>query len=107
MLHSNRIVLHNIHILSAAQQVEHRLSKLLRNASQPNPYFQTSWVICRFPATFTFVLRAFSTLEGIGRALDKDYKFVAVAQPYAQQLLNLQVWHCALQPFWLYCNLPS
>lgn len=46
---------------------------------------------CRFPATFTFVLRAFSTLEGIGRALDPDYKFVAVAQPYAQQLLNLQV----------------
>lgn len=46
---------------------------------------------CRFPATFTFVLRAFSTLEGIGRTLDPDYKFVAVAQPYAQQLLNLQV----------------
>ena len=45
----------------------------------------------RFPATFTFVLRAFSTLEGIGRALDPDYKFVAVAQPYATQLLNLQV----------------
>ncbi len=46
---------------------------------------------CRFPATFTFVLRAFSTLEGIGRALDPDYKFVAVAQPYATQLLNLEV----------------
>lgn len=44
----------------------------------------------RFPATFTFVLRAFSTLEGIGRALDPDYKFVAVAQPYATQLLNLE-----------------
>ena len=48
--------------------------------------------VCRFPATFTFVLRDISTLEGIGRTLDKDYKFVAVAQPYAQQLLNLQVW---------------
>ena len=46
---------------------------------------------CRFPATFTFVLRAFSTLEGIGKALDPNYNFVAVAQPYAQQLLNLQV----------------
>lgn len=44
----------------------------------------------RFPATFTFVLRAFSTLEGIGRALDTDYKFMAVAQPYAQELLDLQ-----------------
>lgn len=37
------------------------------------------------------MLRAFSTLEGIGRALDPDYKFVAVAQPYATQLLELQV----------------
>eukprot|EP00891_Asterochloris_glomerata_P009842 jgi/Astpho2/9842/e_gw1.00149.52.1_t len=44
----------------------------------------------RFPATFTFVLRAFSTLEGIGRVLDPDYKFTAVATPYAQQLLELQ-----------------
>ena len=51
----------------------------------------TQFCSCRFPATFTFVLRAFSTLEGIGRALDPDYKFVAVAQPYAQQLLDLQV----------------
>ncbi len=38
----------------------------------------------RFPATFTFVLRSFSALEGIGKALDPDYKFAAVAQPYAQ-----------------------
>lgn len=45
----------------------------------------------RFPATFTFVLRAFATLEGIGRALDANYKFVAVAQPYATKLLDLQV----------------
>ncbi|KAL3133809.1 hypothetical protein ABBQ32_008284 [Trebouxia sp. C0010 RCD-2024] len=44
----------------------------------------------RFPATFTFVLRAFATLEGIGRALDANYKFVAVAQPYATKLLDLQ-----------------
>lgn len=49
--------------------------------------------LCRFPATFTFVLRAFATLEGIGRALDANYKFVAVAQPYATQLLDLQVGH--------------
>ena len=45
----------------------------------------------RFPASFTFVLRAFTTLEGLGRTLDKDYKFAAVAQPYALQLLDLQV----------------
>ena len=45
----------------------------------------------RFPASFTFVLRAFTTLEGLGRTLDPEYKFATVAQPYALQLLDLQV----------------
>ena len=44
----------------------------------------------RFPATFTFVLRAFSTLEGIGKTLNPSYKFSEVATPYAQELLQLQ-----------------
>ncbi|PRW20222.1 putative aarF domain-containing kinase chloroplastic [Chlorella sorokiniana] len=44
----------------------------------------------RFPAAFTFVLRAFATLEGIGKALDPGFKFVNVAAPYASELLNLQ-----------------
>ena len=43
----------------------------------------------RFPATFTFVLRAFATLEGIGKALDPDFSFAATAAPYAQELLDL------------------
>ncbi|KAH9745356.1 protein ACTIVITY OF BC1 COMPLEX KINASE 7 [Citrus sinensis] len=38
----------------------------------------------RFPSTFTFVIRAFSTLEGIGNILDPDFSFVKVAAPYAQ-----------------------
>ena len=45
----------------------------------------------RFPASFTFVLRAFTTLEGFGRTLDPNYKFASVAQPYALELLQLQV----------------
>lgn len=45
----------------------------------------------RFPAAFTFVLRAFSTLEGLGKALDPEYKFADVARPYALELLELQV----------------
>lgn len=44
----------------------------------------------RFPATFTFVLRAFSTLEGIGKTLSPQYKFSDVAAPYAQRLLDLE-----------------
>ncbi|XP_059661265.1 protein ACTIVITY OF BC1 COMPLEX KINASE 7, chloroplastic-like [Cornus florida] len=42
----------------------------------------------RFPSTFTFVLRAFSTLEGIGYTLDPDFSFVKIAAPYAQELLD-------------------
>jgi len=44
----------------------------------------------RFPAAFTFVLRAFSTLEGLGKALDPNYSFSEVAKPYALELLDLQ-----------------
>jgi predicted unusual protein kinase regulating ubiquinone biosynthesis (AarF/ABC1/UbiB family) len=42
----------------------------------------------RFPATFTFVMRAFSTLEGVGKSLDPNFNFMAVAQPYAMDLMN-------------------
>ncbi|KDP29949.1 hypothetical protein JCGZ_18518 [Jatropha curcas] len=44
----------------------------------------------RFPSTFTFVIRAFSTLEGIGYILDPDFSFVKIAAPYAQELLDLR-----------------
>lgn len=44
----------------------------------------------RFPSTFTFVLRAFSTLEGIGYTLDPEFSFVKIAAPYAQELLDLK-----------------
>ena len=37
------------------------------------------------------MLRAFSTLEGLGKALDPEYKFADVARPYALELLELQV----------------
>ncbi|KAL0311133.1 UNVERIFIED_CONTAM: protein ACTIVITY OF BC1 COMPLEX kinase, chloroplastic [Sesamum angustifolium] len=42
----------------------------------------------RFPSTFTFVIRAFSTLEGIGYTLDPDFSFTKIAAPYAQELLS-------------------
>ena len=43
----------------------------------------------RFPAAFTFVLRAFATLEGIGKSLDPKFSFGTVAAPYASELLQL------------------
>ena len=42
----------------------------------------------RFPATFTFVMRAFSTLEGLGRGLDRDFQFFSIATPYALQMMD-------------------
>lgn len=44
----------------------------------------------RFPSTFTFVIRAFSTLEGIGHTLDPEFSFAKVAAPYAQELLDIR-----------------
>jgi predicted unusual protein kinase regulating ubiquinone biosynthesis (AarF/ABC1/UbiB family) len=41
----------------------------------------------RFPATFTFVMRAFSTLEGVGKGLDPDFNFMEVAKPFAMQVM--------------------
>lgn len=42
----------------------------------------------RFPATFTFVMRAFSTLEGVGKGLDPEFNFMEVAQPFAFELMT-------------------
>ena len=42
----------------------------------------------RFPATFTFVMRAFSTLEGVGKGLDPDFNFMEAAKPFANQLMS-------------------
>lgn len=41
----------------------------------------------RFPATFTFVMRAFSTLEGVGKGLDPEFNFMEIARPFAMQLM--------------------
>lgn len=42
----------------------------------------------RFPATFTFVMRAFSTLEGVGKGLDPEFNFMEVAKPFALDIMN-------------------
>jgi len=41
----------------------------------------------RFPATFTFVMRAFSTLQSVGRGLDPEFNFMEVAKPFAMQIM--------------------
>ena len=42
----------------------------------------------RFPATFTFVMRALSTLEGLGKGLDPEFNFMEIAKPFATNLMG-------------------
>ncbi|XVF71724.1 hypothetical protein PTKIN_Ptkin12aG0062600 [Pterospermum kingtungense] len=44
----------------------------------------------RLPSTLTFVLKAFSTLEGIGYMLDPNFSVARIAAPYAQELLDIR-----------------
>ncbi|KMZ66799.1 ABC-1 domain-containing protein [Zostera marina] len=44
----------------------------------------------RFPATFTFVVRAFSVLDGIGKGLDPRFDITEIAKPYALDLLKFR-----------------
>merc|ERR1719389_1031444 len=41
----------------------------------------------RFPALFTFVVRAFSVLDGIGKSLDPKFDISEIARPYAKDLI--------------------
>uniref|UniRef100_A0A7S0WUM2 ABC1 atypical kinase-like domain-containing protein n=1 Tax=Pyramimonas obovata TaxID=1411642 RepID=A0A7S0WUM2_9CHLO len=41
----------------------------------------------RFPAAFTFVVRAFSVLDGIGKGLDPKFDISEISRPYARELI--------------------
>jgi len=44
----------------------------------------------KLPASFTFVYRAFTTLDGIGKGLDPRYDLARLAQPYLRELADLK-----------------
>jgi predicted unusual protein kinase regulating ubiquinone biosynthesis (AarF/ABC1/UbiB family) len=44
----------------------------------------------RFPSTFTFVFRAFVSVEGIGKELDPDFDIGKLAQPFVEKFIDQQ-----------------
>jgi predicted unusual protein kinase regulating ubiquinone biosynthesis (AarF/ABC1/UbiB family) len=44
----------------------------------------------RFPSTFTFIFRAFASVEGIGKELDPDFDIGKLAQPFIEKFIDEQ-----------------
>lgn len=74
---------------SRRRQILGSIGEDLLSVSKDQPF--------RFPATFTFVVRAFSVLDGIGKGLDAKFDISEIARPYARELL-LEAQTVALPP---------
>lgn len=46
--------------------------------------------VFRFPSTFTFIFRAFASVEGIGKGLDEEYDIGKLAQPFIEKFTESQ-----------------
>ena len=44
----------------------------------------------KIPATFTYIVRAVMTLEGIGTQVDPDFRFFEIARPYAKRFMFMR-----------------
>lgn len=44
----------------------------------------------RFPSTFTFIFRAFASIDGIGKELDKKFDIGNLAQPFIEKFIEEQ-----------------
>mmetsp|Transcript_21084 Transcript_21084/g.23951 ORF Transcript_21084/g.23951 Transcript_21084/m.23951 type:complete len:795 (-) Transcript_21084:171-2555(-) len=46
--------------------------------------------VFRFPSTFTFIFRAFASIDGIGKGLDPEYDIGKLAQPFIEKFIEEQ-----------------
>ena len=46
--------------------------------------------VFRFPSTFTFIFRAFASVEGIGKELDPDFNIGKMSQPFIETFIDTQ-----------------
>lgn len=46
--------------------------------------------VFRFPSTFTFIFRAFASIDGIGKGLDEKYDIGQLAQPFIEKFTETQ-----------------
>ena len=70
---------------------EQREIRTKRRAQLGNDLFAVgSDVPFKFPPTFTFVFRAFTSLDGIGKGLDQKYDLTRLAQPFLKELVDLR-----------------
>ena len=51
----------------------------------------------RFPSTFTFIFRAFASVEGIGKGLDEDFDIGKLAQPFIEKFTDSQQYKSAAE----------
>lgn len=46
--------------------------------------------VFRFPSTFTFIFRAFASIDGIGKGLDETYDIGQLAQPFIEKFTEVR-----------------
>mmetsp|Transcript_8919 Transcript_8919/g.10423 ORF Transcript_8919/g.10423 Transcript_8919/m.10423 type:complete len:851 (-) Transcript_8919:342-2894(-) len=51
----------------------------------------------RFPSTFTFIFRAFASVEGIGKGLDENFEIGKLAQPFVEKFTDSQQYQSKAQ----------
>lgn len=70
------------------------LSLKLRDVNFKELLFDLAHVIYEFPfcipASFTYIVRALMTLEGIGTQVDPNFNFFEVARPYAKRFMFMR-----------------